>query len=870
MTATSLGLSGPVKFLGAYVKHVSSSLGLSVNPSNVSVTLVEDVAAGVLFTYPKVGGFYTLEVGPNWKFSGVLTRYEVDVANIGGRSIRVSLNDAREVMQNAPIILAPGSQTIVDRIAATQCSVIDIFGCFNVGAVNLSGWNESGMPVRNIIKALTGGSMAFGSSVITIPRQTLKAFGETYRFDLSALEDVVDLDYRVNTNLVSLSNLIEEIAARSAFDWYVDAERAADGIIDVTIRIIDRSVDNVDIGLSEILADNTHRVISATSGVELRNELSCMVLQGAPVEQMQKVEIVGLANEPIDLVPESGSAAYIMSEDEMRVVLAGRHAWEVWLSIPTSHGGGGGLKRYGGTLKNEYLRGVTGEDATKLLEKIKNKNLVKHPERVVNNYIDNINAGHILAGKIYEKLKGHAEASYGKRFVHNDVFDEIIDSCWTRDVVEGDNDPYEHFRQQDGRTRAFVEFVVQGSGNVLELGISSLTASFGNQPVFRNVTSFGKTFERAGLGDNLIEAGAVLVLENSTVDLSNIVINMDKTAYTFNKAATSLFCACTIDKDGVVRIESPILEAKPTSEELISMLVSAAESSSPTTTFDRQIAALEETKANIRKQIAEQQELMLNGTKNQQSLAKSRLEVLQARQEAIDARIAEIKRRKEISAKVVGGATDADGNEQSSARKLIENIKRIYTPGSFEMHSKCYQPKYVYIPTRSRYNRYGPVFPSNLTPFTEGRLEIVQDDGFAPWEFGGLSLMQEAMQLKVDSAISHVREVFSGTIVVEGFPKYSLGDALEKNANINNISIAFGDGGVTTTYNLQTFTRKFGQFTKEDWTRLAIFANAGGARLLPKRLISFVENHRTIVNRQFTGRGSAGGNPTTGGAGYLG
>lgn len=130
--------------------------------------------------------------------------------------------------------------------------------------------------------------------------------------------------------------------------------------------------------------------------------------------------------------------------------------------------------------------------------------------------------------------------------------------------------------------------------------------------------------------------------------------------------------------------------------------------------------------------------------------------------------------------------------------------------------------------------------------------------------------MNEAMQLKVDSAISTVREVFSGNIVVEGFPRYSLGDALERNANINNISIAFGDGGVTTTYTLQTFTRKFGQFTKEDWTRLAIFANNGGARLLPKRLVNFIENHRVSVNRQFTGRGARGGSPTTGGAGNLG
>lgn len=871
MTVQSLGISEPVMFLGAYVKQVSSSLGLSISPSSVSVTLVEDPLTNTLFAYPDVGGFYTLNVGPNWSFAGILTRYEIDVRNIGGRSIRLTINDPREIMQNAPVVLAPGSQTIVDRVASTQCSVLDIFGTYNYGVFNLSTWNEAGMPARNILMALTGGSIAIGDGVITIPQQTLNAFGETYRFDLSELEAVVDLDYRVNTNLVPLSNLIEEMASRNAFDWYITSSRAADNIIDVIVHIIDRSEDNQDIGLVDFLAAHPHRVVTATSGIELRNELSCMVLQGAPVESMQKVDIVGLANEPIDLVAESGIARYVMTEDEMRIVLGGRQAWEVWLSIPSDNGGGGGLSRYGNLIPNSYLRGVTGEDATELLEKVKNKNIVKHPERVVDAYINDINAGHVLAGRIYEKLKSHADTSYGKRWVHNDISSEIIESCWTRDVIDGDNDPFEHFRQQDGRTRGFVEFLITQSGSPINLGITSspdltnMVSTFGDIPAFRNVTQFGKTFARA-VGGNLLASGIVLSLDNQTLDLANSVISMDKSAYTFNKSSssaisdkTSLFCACTIDKDGVVRIESPILEAKPTVEDLLSRLISAAGGSPPGET-------LGEIEANLLNQLnALEVQLLAIPVDEDEAF-----DALLVRYRAVERRLVEVRRRIAAGINKVGGTTDADGNEQDSVLKIVENLKRIYGPGSFEMHSAAYQPNSVYIPTRSRFLRYGPVFPSTLDVNTQGRLEIVQDDGYAPWEFGGFALMTEAMQLKVDSAISTVREVFSGTVVVAGFPQYNIGDAIERNANINNISISFGDGGVTTTYSLQTFTRKFGQFTKEDWTRLAIFANNGGARLLPRRLANFIENHRVVVNRQFTGRGSSGASPTTGGAGNLG
>lgn len=875
MTATNLGLNGqPTQFLGAYVKHVSSSLGLSINPSSANITLVEDRQNGINFEYPDVGTYYTLSVGPTWEFSGIVTKYEKDVENIGGRTIRVTMSDPREVMQNAPMIIAPGSYAIAETIADTNLSVIDIFGAYNIaGAVfNISGWNEAGMTYARIVSALHGENVLFGSTLVPIARQVLKAWGEQYRFDLSEVSDRVDPNYRINTNLVSVGNFLEDLASKNSFDWYVTSSRASDGIIDVVVKIIDRSEDSTTLLLQDFLDAHPEKVISATSGIELRNELSCIVLQGAPVEEMQRVSIAGLANEPIDLVPESGSSSYIMTENEMRVVLAGKNQWETWLSVPSEYGGGNGLSRYGGVIKNNWLQSIVSNNTINLISEIKKGNLIKNSGRSKRYFdkeddeIDEEIGEHVIVGKIYEKLRGHAESTYGKRWVHEDVFDEIIESCWTRDVVDGDNDPYEHFRQQDGRTRAFLEFVVQESGTTLDLGISTLTQSFGNQAVFRNVTAFGKTFERI-LSDNLLEAGAVLNLNNVTVNLGNVTINMDRTAYTFNRSysgassdRTSLYCACTVDKDGVVRIESPLLEAKPSAGEILNLIVSAADNSSGYVYgYQARIDSLNERIEELDAQIAQLEILIPVSSGNSLSSAQSQLDRAEARREEL------IRRRNDTQATVSGinevvNGTDADGNEQNSVENLLRGIKRILGPDSFNMHPRAYQPRYLYVPTRSRFTRYGPVFPSNLNTESEGKLEIVNDDGFAPWEFGSVSLMIEAMQLKVDNSISPQREVFSGQIEVEGYPLYNIGDALEKNANINNISISFGDGGVKTTYQLQTFTRKFGQFSKEDWTRIALFANNGGFRTLPQRISSFIENHRIHVNRQFTGRGSSGGN----------
>lgn len=874
MSYTSLGLSGPVMFLGAYVKHVSSSLGMSTNPSSVTVTLVEDELHNAYFQYPTVGTYYTLQVGSNWSFSGIITKYEIDVKNIGGRTIRVTMSDPREVMQHAPIIMAPGSQVIASTIANTNCSVLDVFGAFNIagGYFNLSGWNEAGMTYERIAGALEGEQILYGATTIWVNPQLLTAYGEQYRFDLSEVTAIVDTGYRINANLTTLSNLIEDLASKNSFDWYVTSSRASDNVIDVVIKVIDRSADSTTLRLQEFMDAHPYRVISATSGIELRNELSCIVLQGAPVEQMQKVEIVGLANEPIDLIRESGSTTYVMTEDEMRAVLAGKSQWEMWVSIPTTYGGGGGLSRYGGNIQDSWLQSPVSNEVVNLLNEIRFANLIKNQRRT-KAYLESTDetlgeaVGNAeLVGRIYEKLRAHADASYGKRFVHNDVHDEIIESCWTRDVVSGDDDPYEHFRQQDGRTRAFVEFVVDNADDVLELGLTTLTTSYGNQPVFRNVTKFGDTFARH-ISGNLITRGIVLVLENATIDLSNAVIGMDKSAYTFNSTGSTLYCACTIDKDGVVRIEAPILEARPNTKEILNRIVAAAASSaSAPGSLNRRITSLQERLVEINATIFQLRELYaLTTNNNERESIERQIESYEAQKENVEALLAEAQQNS-ADITTARGATDADGNTQDDVNLLLGGVKHIFGPGTFDMHARAYQPKYLHVPTRARYTRYGPVFPSNLSPSTEGKLEIINDDGFAPWEFGSVSLMNAAMQLKVDNAISPQREVFSGQIVVEGFPQYSLGQALEKNANINNISISFGDGGVTTTYQLQTFTRKFGQFTKEDWARLALFANNGALRVLPQRIINFIENHRIHVNRQFTGRGASLGGSTTGGA----
>jgi hypothetical protein len=292
MTVTNLGLNNqPVKFLGSYVRHVSTSLGLTSSPGNCNVTLVEDTNAR--FQEPALGKYYELEVGDNFKFAGIVTKYDRDVRNIGGRQISVNMSDPREIMRSIPMIIAPGFRDVAGRIVPTQCSVLDIFGAYDdfvTTGLNLSGWNQAGMEVRRIISALHGETITLGDSFIySVEQRIAKAFGETYRFNFREIQDRIDGTVRINTNLVSIADFCQEIATRNAFDWYTESERGSDNVIVITIKPIDRKTDNIDIDLSRFLTDYSGRVISARSGVELRNDIAVSVLLGAPVESIRAI-----------------------------------------------------------------------------------------------------------------------------------------------------------------------------------------------------------------------------------------------------------------------------------------------------------------------------------------------------------------------------------------------------------------------------------------------------------------------------------------------------------------------------------------------------------------------------------------------------
>jgi len=759
MTATNLGLGGqPASFFGALVAQANTSLGLAQSPSTCTVTLAEDLNSvpPAIFVEPTIGSYYRFRSG-QLLFGGVVTSYQYDVRNIGGRQITVNMSDPREIMKSIPIIIAPGYRTVASTIAQTNCSVLDIYGAFddftNTG-LNLSGWNQAGIPYEDIAQALSGGHTVRRGTNFFLQPQIGKAFGENYFFDLTEVTAKVDPNYRVNTNLISVGDLIQELASKHSFDWFVESRRnTPENRIDVSVKVIDRSVDNIDLDIDSFLAANSGLVVSASRGYELRNDVACAVLLGASVEALSAQTIRGLANNPVDLTTEAGASQYFMEEEEMRYVLAGKRWWKLWVEMNN------GLIRYsvGGAAKLAPL--WSPGDASDV-----GNQLGINPDR-----FNILEAEEEITGRIYDKLLGHAQSTYGKRFLFSGTYDvEYIDAAWTADAVAGNNDPNEYFRNSEGKTRCYVEFAPT----------NALTATVDNPPSF----IFGQ-------GANAPQS-LPLGLRNS-FDGENAITNADKSDWVYKNG--KLYVAGTIEDGNVVKIDSPVIIG----------------SSNPT---EGTVAVADAGPTTVK-------------------------------------------------------TTPTSANQTSGDRNTV---KRMYAlgEGGGSLHQGAYQPIRVFVPVKSKFNRYGPVYASNVSSTSEGKLVIEQDDGFSPWEFGGTQLMLDAMQFKVDNSASSVKVVENANITIEGYPKLNIGATLGKNSNVNNISIAFGNG-VQTSYELRSFLREFGELSKEELASLSLFARRGGAMTLPQDIVSFINKYRAVVSKQFGGKGSTSSGATAGGAGNF-
>jgi hypothetical protein len=182
---------------------------------------------------------------------------------------------------------------------------------------------------------------------------------------------------------------------------------------------------------------------------------------------------------------------------------------------------------------------------------------------------------------------------------------------------------------------------------------------------------------------------------------------------------------------------------------------------------------------------------------------------------------------------------------------------------SNSLNNRGYFPAAVYpnriaVPMRMNNQVYGPWASSNC--FTDkGGVEFEQNNELCPWTYGSVSSMTTIGNSLVATMNRGLLRAETGSASIVGLPdlptltgNYILGASLGGGANLSNINISFGQNGVVSNIEFKTYTPKFGKLSKVYIDRFKEFSKQRTATL--KRLKNNMVTMGKISKHIFNGR----------------
>jgi len=186
--------------------------------------------------------------------------------------------------------------------------------------------------------------------------------------------------------------------------------------------------------------------------------------------------------------------------------------------------------------------------------------------------------------------------------------------------------------------------------------------------------------------------------------------------------------------------------------------------------------------------------------------------------------------RNELAATIKGVAAGAGklipGDVNDPIAKIIDDL--IKTGMGADLLNEPVVPMFVVptmaiVPLRDNTQTYGPWYAAGAN----GKSDAEVDEQMVPWNFGSYELMNAAGNAKVVEGASQQQEGETGSVTFAGVPVINIGISLiEGGPYVTDVQVNIGEGGATTTYNFQTWTRQFGTVAKE------MIENARKQRLL--------------------------------------
>jgi hypothetical protein len=118
----------------------------------------------------------------------------------------------------------------------------------------------------------------------------------------------------------------------------------------------------------------------------------------------------------------------------------------------------------------------------------------------------------------------------------------------------------------------------------------------------------------------------------------------------------------------------------------------------------------------------------------------------------------------------------------------------------------------------------------------------VFDESLRPEVFGSAALLDQAAFSKAATGLAQASINETGSVELAGLPDYNLANQFGGGGPyINGMNISIGVGGITTTYQFQNWTPKFGQLSQTNIERI---------KQVRKGMLAFAQNKRSQIVRK--------------------
>lgn len=257
-------------FLGSSIRNFNTSLGWKGEISKLTVNLADDLSNGDSFTFPTPGTpvFFQYD---SFVFGGLVQSYRTINDFSGYPVYEVIVIDPRELLEGVQLILEDynGDTTGIPNL-------YNVYAYWENNSFGSSLVNDSGMPWEKVIDG-------FNALNVLYPVQ-LMSFN--FRLALSALP-VLPSEYRIGGGFsVSLMEVITRICEDAGYDFFFRLEQI-DGFNYITLVTASRVGVPVTGKISEFIANNTSgQATSSNYGLEMRNETTSRFLVGGNIARI--------------------------------------------------------------------------------------------------------------------------------------------------------------------------------------------------------------------------------------------------------------------------------------------------------------------------------------------------------------------------------------------------------------------------------------------------------------------------------------------------------------------------------------------------------------------------------------------------------